>query len=256
MVDQATPPRASTPGWSKPPRLYEDIARDLTEAIVQDRYVPGGFLPTEQDLGKAYRASRNVVREALKLLMARGLIEMLHGRGSRVLPHHRWQIQEQLVRLIRDDARVPRNLLALRGILEVEIADLAAQYATPQQITALQETIERMELLTDHPDDSVPYDFRFHQLLAEATDNVLLPLVLEPLSQLLLASRLATIHNPGALQRSIAAHKTILARITERDAAGARQAMRLHLQQIEDEIRQVHSTPEYGPDREPVTLHA
>jgi DNA-binding FadR family transcriptional regulator len=51
--------------WTKPPRLYEEVARDLTESIVRGDYTPDAFLPTEQELSRAYGASRNVVREAL-----------------------------------------------------------------------------------------------------------------------------------------------------------------------------------------------
>lgn len=239
MVDVADTRAPSRRQWMKPPRLYEEIARDLTEEIVHGRYAPGAFLPTEQELATAYGASRNVVREALKVLIARGLIEMLHGRGSRVLPHQHWQMQDQLIRLMREDPRVPRDLLTLRRILEVEIAHLAAQQATAEQIAEMQETIDRMRTCADQPEECTKHDIRFHQLLAEATGNVLLPLALEPVGQLLLASRLATIHNPGAVERSVSAHIEILSWVTARNADGAGQAMRRHLQQVEDEIRQI-----------------
>lgn len=74
--------------WRKPLRLYGAVAQDLTRAITQGRYAPGAFLPTEQDLAAEYGTSRNVVREAQRLLSAHGMIEVLHGRGSRVLPRH------------------------------------------------------------------------------------------------------------------------------------------------------------------------
>lgn len=237
MLDVANARASSRQPWMKPPRLYEEIARDLTEEIVHGRYAPGEFLPTEQELATVYGASRNVVREALKVLIARGLLEMLHGRGSRVLPHQHWQMQDQLIRLMREDPRVPRDLLTLRRILEVEIALLAAQQATPEQIAEMQDTIDRMRTCSDQPEECTKHDVRFHQLLAEATGNVLLPLVLEPVGQLLLASRLATIHNPGAVERSVSAHTEILGCIAARDADGAVQAMRHHLQQVEGEIR-------------------
>jgi GntR family transcriptional repressor for pyruvate dehydrogenase complex len=171
--------------------------------------------------------------------MARGLIEMLHGRGSRVLPHQHWQLQDQLVRLMREDPHVPHDLLQLRRILEVEMAGLAAQHATAEQIEGMQDTIEQMRAACDRPEECIEYDVRFHQLLGDATNNVLLPLVLEPVGRLLRASRLATIHNPGAVDRSVAAHTEILNHITARDADGARQAMQRHLQQVDGEIRQI-----------------
>ena len=233
--------------WTKPPRLYEEIARDLTEAVVQGQYAPNEFLPTEQELVKEYGASRNVVREALKVLMARGLVEMLHGRGSRVLAPQHWQLQDQLVRLMREDPRVPRDLLAVRRIVEPEIASLAAQHATEQHILAMRESIALLEAAGERPELAIEDDVRFHQLLAEASENVLLPLVVQPVDRLLRASRLATIHNPGAIGRSVAAHSAILERVIARDGEGARRAMQQHLAQVEGELRQISAGGEHAP---------
>lgn len=246
MNDQLDPVVPKREPWIKPRRLYEEVAHDLSEAIVQGRYAPGDFLPTEQEFVKEYGASRNVVREALKLLMARGLVEMLHGLGSRVLPHHHWQLQDQLIRMMREDPRVPRDLIAVRRILEEDIAELAAAHATDAQIASMYTTIECLRAAAARPDECIEHDVQFHQLLAEASDNVLLPLVLQPVGKLLLASRLATIHNPGAVERSVHAHAEILARVVARDPAGARQAMREHLVQVEGEIRQITGDHEQG----------
>jgi GntR family transcriptional repressor for pyruvate dehydrogenase complex len=223
--------------WRKPPRLYEEVARDLADAIAAGHYSQGDFLPTEQALVREYGASRNVVREALKLLSARGMVDVLHGRGTRVAPRHRWQLLDQLVHLVREDRRVPRDLLELRRILEVEIAGLAAERGSAEQCGAMAETIERMRAAPDRPEECIEHDIHFHRLLAEAAGNVLLPLVLEPVGELLRASRLATIHNPGAIGRSIAAHAAILERVRAGDPLGAREAMRAHLIQAEVEIR-------------------
>ncbi|HEV8636218.1 MAG TPA: FadR/GntR family transcriptional regulator [Chloroflexota bacterium] len=228
--------------WRKPPRLYEEVARDLADAIAGGRYSQGDFLPTEQALVREYGASRNVVREALKLLSARGMVDVLHGRGTRVAPRHQWQLLDQLVHLVREDRRVPRDLLELRRILEVEIAGLAAERGSPDLCAAMAETIDSMRAAPDRPEECIEHDIRFHRRLAEAAGNVLLPLVLEPVGQLLRASRLATIHNPGAIGRSIDAHALILARVEARDPAGAREAMRAHLIQAEAEIRRIQES--------------
>ncbi len=225
--------------WRKPPRLYEEIARDLTEAIVQGRYAPGDFLPTEQMLVKQYGASRNLIREALKVLSARGLVEVLHGKGTRVLPRHRWQLLDQLIHLLRENLPIVQNLLEVRRILEVEIAGLAAQRATAAQLRALGETIERMQAASDRPAECIEHDMQFHRLLAEATGNALLPMVLEPIGELLRAARLTTIRNPGIIARSIAGHREILTQVEQRDAAAARQAMQRHLGAVEEEISRI-----------------
>jgi GntR family transcriptional regulator, transcriptional repressor for pyruvate dehydrogenase complex len=240
--------------WRKPLRLYGAVAHDLSQAIAGGRYAPGDFLPTEQALATEYGASRNVVREALRLLGARGMIEVLHGRGSRVLPRHRWQLLDQLVHVMQDDARVPQDLLELRRILEVEIAGLAAERATAERCDAMEAAIDQMRAAADRPEVCIEHDMQFHWLLAEAARNVLLPMVLGPVGQLLRASRLATIHNPGTIDRSEAAHREILTRVRARDVAGARAAMRRHLMQVEGEIQQMKGSIDARPEQQ--TSHA
>ena len=225
--------------WRKPQRLYGAVAHDLAEAITRGRYAIGSFLPTEQALAAEYGASRGVVREALRLLSARGMIEVLHGRGSRILPRHQWQLLDQLVHLMQEDRRVPQDLLELRRILEVEIAGLAAERANATQIDAMALTIDHMRADADQPEICIEHDIQFHRLLAEAAGNVLLPLVLEPIGQLLRASRLATIHNPGSVDRSVTAHQQVLDQVQARDVAGSRNAMHRHLVQVEGEIQQM-----------------
>jgi GntR family transcriptional repressor for pyruvate dehydrogenase complex len=236
--------------WKKPPRLYEEVARDLADAITTGRISPGSFLPTEQELAQEYGASRNVVREAVKLLSARGFVEVLHGRGSRVLPRHQWQLLDQLVHLVREDRQVPTDLLELRRILEVEIAGLAAERVNAEQTGVMEETIRAMAALADRPEECIDQDILFHRILAEAASNVLFPLVLEPIGQLLRASRVATIHNPGTVDRSIAAHRAILDRVEARDADGARSAMRRHLLQVEGEIVRIQGESPTAQQRE------
>lgn len=226
--------------WRKPPRLYEGVALDLARAIMDGRYAPDDFLPTEQALAAEYGTSRNVIREALKVLSARMLIEIHHGRGAVVLPRHRWQLLDQLVHLVEEDQEVPYNLLELRRILEVEIAGLAAQRANPEQISAMRDTLGAMQSAAAAPLECIEHDIVFHRVLAEAAGNPLVPLVLEPVAQLLRASRVATIHNPGAVERSVEAHRQILERVEAHDDGGARAAMRQHLLQVEGEIRRLH----------------
>jgi len=225
--------------WHKPRRLYEEIARDLSEAIARGEYAPGEFLPTEQVLAESYGASRNVTREALKMLAARGMIEALHGRGSRVLPRHRWQLVDQLITLFREDEKVPQSLLELRRILEVEAAALAAQRATVQSIEAMAAAIERERDSVTDPVASIEYDLQFHRRLAEASGNVLLPEVMEPLAQLWRASATVAAYDPCAVQTAVSSHEHILERIAAHDAAGAKQAMRDHLARVEERIQRL-----------------
>jgi GntR family transcriptional repressor for pyruvate dehydrogenase complex len=213
--------------------LCEEIARDLAHAISKGRLRPGNFLPAEQALAEKYQASRTAVREALMVLSTRGMVEVMHGRGTRVLPRHRWQLLDQLVRLVREDIDVDRSLFELRRILEVEVAGLAAERATAAQLRALREAIKRGWECVKRPEDWTVHDSTFHHLLAQASGNLLLPQVMESVSMLVRAAALSTARDPGATASAMEKHETILAKVEARDPAGAREAMRRHLVGVE-----------------------
>jgi DNA-binding FadR family transcriptional regulator len=107
--------KTNGPPFRKPPRLSEEITRDLADAISRGAVQWGDFLPTEQTLGEKYAASRTAVRAALTVVATRGMIESLHGRGSRVLPRQRWRLLDQVVHLVREDVHIEaRDLTAAR----------------------------------------------------------------------------------------------------------------------------------------------
>ncbi len=227
---------AETRRWRKPPRLCDEIARDLADGISQGRVPPGDFLPTEQALAEQYKVSRAAVREALTVLSTRGMVEVIHGRGSRVLPRHRWQLLDQLVRLVREDLEVDRSLCELRRILEIEVAGLAAKRATVAHLRALREAVTGGRECAERPEEWPVHESTFHRLLAEASGNLLLPQVMESVGMLVRAAALSTARDPGAIANAVRRHEAVLARVTARDPAGARKAMRRHLLDVERRI--------------------
>ncbi len=170
------------------------------------------------------------------VLSTRGMVEVMHGRGTRVLPRHRWQLLDQLVRLVREDIEVDRSLFELRRILEIEVAALAAERATAAQLKALREAIKQGWECVARPEDWTVHDSTFHHLLAQTSGNLLLPQVMESVSMLVRAAALSTAREPGATANAMAMHEAILAKVEARDPAGAREAMRRHLLGVEKRL--------------------
>jgi GntR family transcriptional repressor for pyruvate dehydrogenase complex len=162
------------------------------------------------------------------------MIESMHGRGSRVLPRHRWRLLDQLVRLVQEDLRVDKSLFELRRILEIEAAGLAAERATPEQLHALSEALQAgWRAATESPEDWTAHDRAFHHAMAQATGNVLLAEVMESIAMLIRATALSTVRRPGAVAIGNEDHERILKHIEARDPTGARDAMRQHLLGVE-----------------------
>lgn len=140
------------PASERPAResLAQRVARELGTAILRGRHPPGTVLPTEEVLCAAYRVGRNVLREAIKTLVGKRLLETRQRAGTIVQPRARWNLLDLDVLLwMVSDPGLRHSLLdeitQLRLMLEPEVAALAAQHARDEQITALDRAYARME---------------------------------------------------------------------------------------------------------------
>jgi GntR family transcriptional regulator, transcriptional repressor for pyruvate dehydrogenase complex len=190
---------------------------------------PGERLPPERELVGRLRVSRTVVREALNLLEARGLISIEHGRGAVVSGGSTQAVRDTLGLLLRVRPKALWELLEIRQILEVEIAGLAAERAEEDDVREMHGQLDRMETLIDAPEGYVDADVEFHALLARSTRNGVLLTMLDPVVELLRASRQVSASRPGSARRALREHEEILRCVETGDAGGAREGMRVHL---------------------------
>ena len=197
---------------------------------------PGDRLPPERELVDRLSVSRTVVREALNLLEARGIVSIEHGRGAVVSGGSTNALRDTLGFLLRLRGETLWELLEMRRILEVEISGLAADRASVEDIAAMREQIERMRDLIDTPEGYVDADVEFHALLARTARNGVLLTMLEPLVDLLRASREVSASRPGSARRALGEHEKILRRVEDGDAEGARREMRVHLENTAEDI--------------------
>ena len=210
-------------------RLRDRAAEQLLDMVISGGLRPGDRLPPERELCERLGVSRTVVREALNLVEARGLVSIEHGRGAVVSGGEPRAVRDTLGLLLRVQPKTLWELLEMRGILEVEVAGLAAERADSDDIEALRVQVERMRGSIDVSEGYVDADVEFHALLARAARNGVLLTMLEPVVDLLRASRRISADRPGNARRALGEHERILADVESGDADGARRKMQAHL---------------------------
>lgn len=216
--------------------MRDRAAERLLDMVISGGLDPGDRLPPERELVERLGVSRTVVREALNLLEARGVISIEHGRGAVVSGGSTRAVRDTLGMLLRMRAEALWELLEIRRILEVEISGLAAERADAEDVADMRTQVDRMRDLIDTPEGYVDADVEFHALLARAARNGVLLTMLEPVVDLLRASREVSASRPGSARRALGEHEGILRRVEEGDAEGARREMRAHLENTAEDI--------------------
>lgn len=217
-------------------KVFERIAEQIEQRILSGELRSGDRLPTERELSEQFQASRTAVREAMKTLAQKGLVDMRPGRGTIVINATSQAMQHSLGLMIKvDQEHNLDHLSEVRQILEPEIATLAAQRATDKDILAMQTAVDVMEINLQNADAFIAADNDFHRALAEATHNILILALLDSIVNLLSEQRKLIFSVAGGPERGQLHHKHILNAIIRRDPEVAHKAMIAHLQQVRDD---------------------
>jgi DNA-binding FadR family transcriptional regulator len=219
-------------------RLADRVAASLTESIVSGRLQPGDRLPPERELCEQFEVSRPVLREAVRSLIAKGLLEDSPRRGHVVSALGRDTVTESLSLYLRGQRLDYGKLMEVRSVLEVENAGRAAERADEEQLAALRTAVEAMHEGMSAEQAAVA-DVEFHRAIATATGNEFFELLLDSIRDVLITAQLPTLAQPKIVRGAIRHHLKILERIEERDPEGAREAMRAHLR---DAVRGMRET--------------
>jgi GntR family transcriptional repressor for pyruvate dehydrogenase complex len=218
-------------------RLYEQIFGQIEARIVAGDLKVGDQLPPERELAEQFQVSRTAVREAVKILREKGLIEIRPGKGTFVINETSVSMRQSLDRLMKFGSTDGyANLVEVREVMESEIAALAATRMTDEYIAAMQEAYEVMETAYDNVDLFVEADLDFHLALAEATQNPLIPALMDTIIDLLREQRKQTAVVKGGSQRGQFHHRKILEAVRQHDPQAARLAMQGHLQQVRKDL--------------------
>lgn len=218
----------------------------LGQAILAGRYPVGASLPPEPVLCEELGVSRTVVREAIKSLVAKGLISTGPKVGTRVLGDEQWNWFDPDVITWQAQAGLTpeflRDLQELRHVVEPAAVRLAAQKATDEDIAEMEEAFLGMKNAIEHGGDYVVHDLRFHQGLLTASHNRMLVQMGKALSALLRTSfELSTRVKDGA-RSSLPLHRAVLDAVIAHSPARAERALMVLINGANEDIERVLST--------------
>lgn len=218
-------------------RLYEKIVEQIEKRIVDGELNVGDKLSSERELAKQFGVSRTSVREAMKALTLKGLIEVLPGRGTFITDQTSRNLRHSLNLMVQVGKReANKYLIELREILEPEIAAISASRATQGNVAAMREAVETMNRSMDDISTYIEADLDFHLALAESIQNPLILLLLDLLIVELREQRFRSANVEGALHRGQPHHKAILAAVEKGNAENARRIMIAHMVQVREDI--------------------
>jgi DNA-binding FadR family transcriptional regulator len=229
------PPTLSPPAWTRRPvNLGRAVTAELVERIVRGLYPPGTPLPPEPALCEAFSVSRTVIREAVKMLQEKGLVQIRQGAGTTVTPPAKWKILDELVlaaSVAADESLgILDDLVVTRRLLESDMANVAARLATPDVIEQLHALVDRMDGLVDDHVTYADFDRAFHDAIMQASGNRVARAVVRALeSQVINTARYMGRTEPALCVASNRGHRRVYERIAARDPDGAAEAMFTHI---------------------------
>lgn len=219
-------------------RLYEQIVQQIEESVLNGSLKPGDQLPAERDLAQRLGVSRTAVREAVKTLREKGLVEAYSGRGTFVTDGTSQAARQSFDLMVKiGQQENSPHLAELRLILEPGIAAMAAERAKDEDLAAMREAVAVMERAQKDPEAYIEADLDFHLALAEAVANPLILSLIDSIVGLLREQRIKIFNVEGGPQRGQFHHKRILEAMERRDPEMARSAMRAHLEQVRQDSR-------------------
>jgi DNA-binding FadR family transcriptional regulator len=218
----------------------------LGQAILSGQYAVGASLPPEPLLCEQFGVSRTVVREAIKSLVAKGLISTGPKVGTRVLTDEQWNwFDPDVITWQAQVGLTPqflRDLQELRAVVEPAAVRMAAEKATDADISGMEDAYQGMKYAIEHGGDYVVHDLRFHQGLLTASHNRMLVQMGKALSALLRTSFELSTRVKDGPRSSLPLHRAVLDAVIARSPAKAERALMVLINGANEDIERVLST--------------
>ncbi len=223
------------PNWARrPANLATAVTAELVARIVRGDHPSGTSLPPEPALCEAFSVSRTVVREAVKALQEKGMVQVRQGAGTLVNPQAMWNTLDEVVlgAVVAEDATlgVLDDLVVTRRLLESDMAQVAARTADQDTVDALRALVDLMDQLVEDPLAYRDQDRAFHDRIMRTSGNRIARGVVRALeSQVGNTARYLGRTDRDLCVASNQGHRRICERIAAHDPTGAAEAMSTHI---------------------------
>jgi len=214
-------------------KVYEEVAKQL-ERLILKKLQPGDKLPSERELAEMLGVSRSSIRDAIRSLELVGLVEPRQGAGTIVRELSAESLVNPFANALKHQQELVAELLDFRKMVEPPLASRAATHAAPDEISEMEEILQRQAGKLSRGELAIAEDSEFHYGIALASGNTVVLKVLDILMDLLRDTRERSLQVVGRQEKSLAGHRRILAAIKRRDAEGAKAAMRRHIEDVEE----------------------
>ncbi len=217
-------------------RAFEDIVKQILGLIEKGKLKRGDQLPVERELSETFKVSRATVREAIFSLESMKLVQRRQGDGTYVIASSEEALVQPLAAALFHEKDDIIDIFFIRKIVEPEVAQLASERATPEEVSELEEILREQERELRGGENPVQTDAEFHHVLARMAKNRVLERLLLALVDLMGKTREKYLQTDERKEKSLQGHQAILYAIRNGNGKAARQAMRRHLEEVEDTL--------------------
>ncbi len=213
--------------------LYAKVARKIGLKILEGKLTPGAVLPNEADFGMQHGVSRTALREAVKVLAAKGFVEVRRKTGTRVRPQHDWNLLDPdvlnwMISGKRFAVYIP-DLLELSHMIQPAGAKLAAERATPENLAEIESALQAMETGEEDSASSLESALTFHLAILKATHNTFMRPFGALIQEALRARFKLSDRDRMAFKKSLRRHRDVFEAICDRNPGAAEVAMQMVL---------------------------
>lgn len=207
--------------------LAEQAANQIEKMIIDNKLNPGDRLPNEMEFVSQLGVGRGTIREAIKILESRNVVEIHRGKGTFICKHV-GKVGDPLgFRFAHDKKKLAEDLSDLRCMLEPKIAALSAESASEEDIQELQDICTEVENMIKNGEDYSQRDIDFHVKLASLTGNTVIPQIIPLITQGI--SLYVDLTNHAFAGNAAVTHQRVVDAVRKRDTQKAYDAMLEHM---------------------------